>query len=75
MTDAVARRCYAGDRSPVEIKQMAQEDLGAHLDHARAKNGAKGAAERWVDDHNICGGASNVDGEVPMAVVDKLVKQ
>ena len=54
---------------------MAQEDLGAHLDHARAKNGAKGAAERWVDDHSSCGDASNVDDEVPVAVVDKLVKQ
>ena len=75
MADATAQRRYAGDRSPVAIKQMAQEDLGAHPDHAGAKNGAEGAAERWVDDHSSCGGTSNVDGEVPVAVVDKLIKQ
>jgi len=75
MADAAARRRYAGDRSPVAIKQTAQEDSGAHPDHAGAKNGAEGATERWVDDHSSCGGASNVDGEVPVAVVDKLVKQ
>ena len=71
----MARLHYAGDRSSVAVKQMAQEDSGAHPDHARAKNGAEGAAERWVDDHSSCGDASNVDDEVPVAVVDKLVKQ
>ena len=75
MTDVVARLCYAGDRSSVAVKQTAQEDSGAHPDHAGAKNGAEVAAERWVDDHSSCGSASNVDGEVPVAVVDKLVKQ
>ena len=75
VVDVAAQRRYAGDRSPVAIKQMAQEDLGAHPDHAGAKNGAKGAAKRWVDDHSSYGGARYVDGEVPMAVVDKLVKQ
>ena len=75
MADVVARLCYAGDRSSVTVKQTAQEDSGAHPDHAGAKNGAEGAAERWVDDPYSCGGASNVDGEVPVAVVDKLVKQ
>ena len=75
MADAAAQRRYASDRSPIAIKQMAQEDSGAHPDHAGAKNEAEGVAERWVDDHSSCDGASNVDGEVPVAVVDKLVKQ
>ena len=75
MADVAARRRYAGDRSLVAIKQTAQEDSGAHPNHARAKNGAEGAAGRWVDDHSNCGGASNIDDEVPVAVVDKLVKQ
>ena len=75
MADAAAQRRYAGDRSPVAIKQTAQEDSGAHPDHAGAKNEAEGVAERWVDDHSSCDGASNVDGEVPVAVVEKLVKQ
>ena len=75
MADAAAQRRYTNDRSLIAIKQTAQEDSGAHPDHAGAKNGAKGAAERWVDDHSSCGGSSSVDGEVPVAVVDKLVKQ
>ena len=75
MADTSARRRYVGKTRPVAIKQLAQEDSGAHPDHVGVDDRVGGSMERKIDDHSSCGGASNVDGEVQVAVVDKLVKQ
>ena len=74
MADAVARRSYASETRPVATKQMAQKDSGAHPDHAGVDDRAGGPTESWVDVYSNHCGASNVDGEVPVAAVSNLIK-
>ena len=71
----MARPCYAGETRPIEIKQNAWEESGAHPKHIRAERGTGGATEKRVDDHSSHGDASYVDGGVPVAVVDKRINQ
>ena len=66
MADAAARRCYAGDRSPVTLKHIAREEPGAHLKHAEGDGRAGGTTERWVDGH------SDHDGVQATAMVKRI---
>ena len=45
MADTAVRLRYAGKTGPVAIKQMAQEDLGAHHEHVGI-NGRTGGATK-----------------------------
>ena len=66
---------YAGETRPVAVKQSTREESGAHPKHARAEIRTGGAARKRVDDHRRHGGASNVDGGVLVAMVDKKLNQ
>jgi len=46
MADVVARLCYAGDRSPVEIEPSAREVSAANPEYVGAKTETGGATER-----------------------------
>ena len=54
---------------------MAQEGPVAHPERVGAKSETEEATARRVDDHSYHGGASNDDGDAPVAAVDKRVKQ
>ena len=69
------RLCYASKTRPVELKQMAQEDSGAHPDHTGVDGRTGGSTERRVDVHSTYGGATTVGGGVPATTVIKMVKQ
>ena len=66
---------HAGERMLVAVKHKAWEDLGAHPKHTRVEIWTRGATKKRVDDHRRHGGASYVDGGVPMAAVDKRINQ
>jgi len=71
----MARPHDASDRRPVAIKLSAWKGLEAHPKHVRAGNKAGEATVKRFDVHSNHGGASNDDGDVPVAVVDKMIKQ
>ena len=75
MAATTARRCYAGDRRLVAVKQMAQEGSASHHEHARAGIKAGDVTVKRGGVHSGHGGASNGDGGVLVAVVDKTIKQ
>ena len=75
MADRTAQLRYAGETWPVAVKQMAQEDSGAHPDHAGVDGRTGGSTERRVNVHNTYGGATTVGGGVPATVVIKMIKQ
>ena len=75
MVATTAWRRYAGDRRLVEVKQTAQEGLASHHEHARVGIKAREATVKRFDVHSGHGGASNGDGGVPVAVVDKTINQ
>ena len=73
--DRTARLHYAGETRPVAVKQMAQEDSGAHPDHTGVDGRTGGSTERRVDVHSTYGGATTVGGDVPVTAVIKMIKQ
>ena len=75
MADAAARRHYAGDRRPVTLKQTTQEEPGAHPEHVEGDGRVGGTTERRVDGHRDHDGASNDDGNVPVAAVGEMINQ
>ena len=75
MADAVARLCYAGDRSSVAVKQRVQKGLASHHEHARAGIKAGAATAKRGGVHSGHGGENNDDGDEPVTVMDKLTKQ
>ena len=75
MAATTARLRYADETRPIEIKQNAWEESGAHPKHIRAERGTEGAMEKRVDDHSSHGGASYIDGGVPVAMVEKMIRQ
>jgi len=75
MADTAVRLRYAGETGPVAVKQMAQEDSGAHPEHTEVEGRAGGSTETLVVSHSNHGGASGVDGGVPVTVVDEMIKQ
>ena len=75
MAGTVAWLCYAGDVRSVDHKPIAQEGSAAHPEHVRAKSKAGGSTEALVDVHSGHDGASNGDGGVLVAVVDKTSNQ
>ena len=74
MADAAARRCYAGDRSPVTLKHTAREEPGAHPEHLEGDGRAGGTTERRVDSHSEHGGANHVGDSVSVAAMVKRIK-
>ena len=58
MADTAERLRYTGEAKPVAVKQMAQEDSGAHPEHAGVDGQAGGSTGKWVDEHSSHGGAS-----------------
>ena len=75
MADRTVRLHYASETRPVAVKQMAQEDSGAHPDHTRVDGRTGGTTERRVDVHSTYGGATIVGGGVPVTAVIKMIKQ
>ena len=75
MADTAERLRYAGKTGPVPVKQMAQEDSGAHPEHTGVEGRAEGSTETLVIGHSSHGDASNVDGGVLVTVVDEMIKQ
>ena len=75
MVDAAARRRYAGETKPGTMKQTTREEPGAHPELDGAKSGVGGSTDMLVDGHSDHGGASNDDGDAPVAAVDKRVNQ
>ena len=62
---------YAGETRPVAVKQSTREESGAHPKHARAEIWTEGATENRVVDHSRHGGEADVDGGVPVSVVEE----
>ena len=75
MADTAEWLRYASETRLVELKQMAQEDSGAHPEHTGVQGRAGGSMETLVVGHSSHGGASDVDGGVPMTAVDEMIKQ
>ena len=75
MADMAVRLCYAGETEPVAVKQQAQEESGAHPKHARAERWTGGATEKLVVGHSKHGGEVDIDGGVPVAAAEKMIKQ
>ena len=75
MADAVARLCYANDRSSVAVKQRVQKVLASHHEHARAGIKAETATVKRDGVHSGHGGENNDGGGEPVTVMDKLTKQ
>ena len=75
MADAVARQCYVGETKPKTGKQRAWEGPVAHHEHVQARIKAGEATVKRGGVHSDHGGASNGDGGVPVAVVDKTSNQ
>ena len=75
MAATTARLRHAGERRPVAIKHKAWEDSGAYPKHARAERWTGGAMEKLVGEQGSHGGTADVDGGVPVAVVDEKVTQ
>ena len=71
MADTVARRHYAGDRSPVMVKQTTREEPGAHPNHVEGDGRAGGTTERQVDGHDDHGRVRIVGSGVPATVMNK----
>ena len=71
----MTRLHYAGETRPVAVKQMAQEDSGAHPDHAGVNGRIEGSTGKWVDMHSSHGGATVVDGGVPVTAVEEMINQ
>ena len=57
------------------MKQTTREEPGAHPKHVEGDGRAGGTTERRVDGHNNHGGASNDNGDVLVAAVDKRSNQ
>ena len=57
------------------VKQTVQEGSASHHEHARAGIKAGEATVKQDGIHSGHGGASNGDSGVPVAVVDKTIKQ
>ena len=74
MGDRMVRLHYVGETRPVAVKQMAQEDSGAHPDHTGVDGQTGGSTERRVDVHSTYGGATTVGGGVPVTAVIKMIK-
>ena len=75
MADAIARRCYAGETRPVDIKQKAWEGSAAHHDHVGVKNETGEATVTRVDGDSDHGRADFVDDGVSATAVGKTTKQ
>ena len=71
----MARQCYAGETKPKTGKQRAWEGPVAHHEHVQARIKAGEATVKRGGVHSDHGGASNGDGGVPVAVVDKTSNQ
>ena len=71
MAATTARRCYAGDRRLVAVKQMAQEGSASHHEHARAGIKVGEAMVKRGGVHSGHGGASIGDGSVLVTVWTK----
>jgi len=74
MADTTARRCYAGDRRPVTVKQTTREEPGAHPDHVEGDGRVGGTKERRVDGHCNHGGANHVGDGVQATTMVKRIK-
>jgi len=75
MADTAEWLRYASETRLVELKQMAQEDSGAHPEHTGVEGRAGGSTETLVVGHSSHGGASDVDGGVSVTAVDEMIKQ
>ena len=75
MADAVARHHYAGETSPIEIKQKASKGSASHPERVEAKNETGGATVTRVDGDSDHGGADFVDDGVPATAVGKTTKR
>ena len=75
MADTAMQQRYTGEGRPVAVKQKAQEASGANPKHARAERWTGGATEKLVVGHSKHGGEADVDGGVPVAAVDEMIKQ
>ena len=75
MAATTARRRYTGDRRLVTVKQMVQEGLASHHEHARAGIKAGEATVKRGGVHSGHGGENNDDGGEPVTVMDKSTKQ
>ena len=75
MADTTTRRCYAGDRRPVTLKQMTREEPGAHPNHVEGDGRAGGTMERWFDGHSDHGGMNHVGDSVQATAMVKRIKQ
>ena len=75
MAAMTTRLRYAGDRRPVAVKQTTREEPGAHPEHVEGDGRAEGTTERRVEGHSDHDGASNDDGDVPVAVVGEMINQ
>ena len=71
----MVRLRYAGETKPVAVKQSAWEGSAAHPELDGAKSGTGEATETPVVGHSTHGGASDVDGGVPVTAVDEMIKQ
>ena len=75
MAATTARLRYAGDRRPVAVKQTTREEPGAHPEHVEGDGRPGGTTDRRVDGHSDHGGASNDDGDVPVAALVEMINQ
>ena len=75
MADTAERLRYADATKSVAVKQQAQEESGAHPKHARAERWTGGATEKLVVGHSKHGGEVDIDGGVPVAAAEKMIKQ
>ena len=71
----MTRLRYADKTRPIAVKQMAQEDSGAHPDHTGVDGRTGGSTERRVDVHITYNRATTVGGGVPVTAVIKMIKQ
>ena len=75
MAATTARLRYVGDSRLVVVKQTTREELGAHPEHVDGDGRTRGTTKRRVDGHSDHGGASNDDGDVPVAAVGEMINQ
>ena len=75
MVDAMARQRYAGETSPVTVKQRVQEASVAHPDRVEATSETGEAVVTRFDGDRDHGGADLTDDGVSATAVDKMSRQ